>query len=91
MSATKGNSMRGMRFWKMGLVILAVTFLAVYGYAEPTPEQTKEAQALITQFTHPEFAVRQKAVEQLIKMGPNVLPLIKKTLAQTEDEEVQLR
>ena len=91
MSATKGNNMRCTSFCRMGLVILTVTFLAVYGYAELTPNQTKQAQALIKQFTHAEFAVRQKAVEQLIQMGPAVLPLIRKTLAETDDEEVKLR
>ena len=56
-----------------------------------TPEQVKEAQTLIGQFRSPEFAVRQTAVEELVKMGPGVLPLIRKTLAETKDDEVKLR
>ena len=60
-------------------------------HAELTPEQTKAAQGLIAQFTAPEFAVRQQAVEKLIALGPDVLPLVRKTLAETKDAEVKLR
>ena len=52
------------------LTVLALMALLGVAQSDPTPEQTKEAQALIAQFTSPEFAVRQKAVEELIKMGP---------------------
>jgi len=56
-----------------------------------TPEELKRALKLIAQFTDRGFAVRQKAVEELIRMGPKVLPLIRKTLAETDDGEVRLR
>ena len=58
---------------------------------ELTPEQTKEAQTLIAQFSAKEFAVRQAAVEKLVALGPDVLPLVKKTLTETQDAEVKLR
>lgn len=59
--------------------------------ADLTREQTKEAEALIKQFSAREFAVRQNAVEELVKMGPGVLPLVRKALAETKDAEVKLR
>jgi len=60
-------------------------------FAELTPEQAKQAEALIKQFSARQFAVRQQAVEELIEMGPDVLPLVRKTLAETDDAEVKLR
>ncbi len=69
------------------LLLLSVSLAS----ADLTPEQLVKAQALIEQFTNPEFAVRQEAVEKLIKMGPAVLPFIKKTLAETEDKVVKQR
>jgi len=56
-----------------------------------TAEQREHAEALIQQFEAREFTVRQQAVEELIQMGPAVLPLIRKTLAETKDAEVKLR
>ena len=64
------------------MAVLTTAFLVSSLRADLTPEQTKHAEALIAQFTSPEFAVRQKAVEELIKMGPDVLPLGKKTLTE---------
>ena len=76
----------------VGLVaVLIVAALASSLRPELTPDQSKHVLALVAQFTSPEFAVRQKAVEELIKMGPAVLPLIRKTLAETKDDEVKLR
>ena len=75
-----------LRMWRLVLAGLAVMIsFAGSADADLTPEQTKTAQVLIAQFTRPEFAVRQKAVEELIKLGRDVLPLIRKTLAETED------
>ena len=59
--------------------------------AELTPEQTSQAEALVQQFSAREFAARQKAVEELLHMGRDVLPLVRKTLAETKDAEVKLR
>ena len=73
------------------VMALAVIFWTPSVSADLTPDQVKQAQALIAQFTSPEFAVRQKAVEELIKMGPAVLPLVQKALAETKDDEVKLR
>jgi len=74
----------------VGLTILLSGFCGV-ALAQLTPEQQKQAEALIEQFSAREFAVRQKAVEQLIQMGPGVLPLVQKTFAETKDAEVKLR
>jgi len=56
-----------------------------------TPEQEKTARALITQFADRRFAVRQQAVDKLVAMGPDVIPVVQKTLADTTDAEVKLR
>ena len=75
-----------------GLAATVVVLLCtVSAWGELTAEQSKQAQVLIAQFTSPEFAARQKAVEELLKMGPAVLPLVRKTLAETKDDEVKLR
>ena len=59
--------------------------------ADLTPEQTGQAKVLIAQFTAKEFAKRRKAGEELVKMGPDILPLVRKALAETKDNEVKLR
>ena len=56
-----------------------------------TPEERQRAESLIQQFSAREFAVRQQAVEKLVEMGPAVLPMTRKTLAETKDNEVKLR
>ena len=74
------------------IVLLTATMvLSRPAPADLTPEQTKQAEALIKQFTAREFALRQQAVQKLIQMGPDVLPLLRKTLAETGDAEVKLR
>ncbi len=78
-------------YWRIPLSILVVSVVAASAVADLTPDQKSAAQALIAQFTAPEFAVRQRAVEKLIQMGPLVVPLIKATLAETRDNEVKTR
>ena len=73
------------------VVLLAGMLLVGAVYGDLTPEQTKQAEELIKQFSSRKFSVRQKAVDELIKMGPDVLPLMKKTLARTKDGEGKLR
>ena len=75
-------------------IICAAALLAALvpsARAELTPQQVKTANALIAQFSDRQFVVRQKAVAKLVDMGPDVLPLIRKTLAGTDDNEVKLR
>jgi len=60
-------------------------------HAELTPEQEKTARECIALFTVREFNVRQGAVERLVRLGPDVVPMIKKALAETADNEVKLR
>ncbi len=79
-------------FLKAQSLCLALSFaLAADAPAALTPEQQAEAQALIAQFTAAEFAVRQQAVEKLIAMGPDVVPLVRKALDETKDAEAKLR
>ena len=75
------------------LVVLVVLLMVPGGHARAdlTPEQTQQAETLIAQFRAPEFAVRQQAVKALVAMGLDVLPLVRKTLAETKDAEVKLR
>ena len=74
-------------------VIASILLIALgaMASADLTPEQTKEAEALIAQFAARESAARQKAVQELIRMGPDVLPLVKAVLDRTDDPEVRLR
>jgi len=72
-------------------VVVMVASLMGAARAELTPEQAKTAERLIREFSAREFAVRHEAVEKLIAMGPDVLPLIRKALAGTQDGEVKLR
>lgn len=74
----------------MAMVVVMGMLCAEAG-GELTPEQITQAKALIQQFTSPEFATRQQAVEKLIGMGPDVVLLVKKTLADATDAEVKLR
>ncbi len=67
------------------------TYIEDSGLPKLAPEQIKEAQALLEQFKHPEFAPRQAAVNKLAAMGPGVLTLVKTALAETNDQEVKLR
>ncbi len=75
----------------LGLSAVLVLSVAAVSSAELTPEQAKQAGELLRDFTAKEFAARQAAVEKLIAMGPDVLPLVKKALAETADAEVKLR
>jgi len=57
-----------------GIFLISVSAPAL---AELTPGQKLAAEALIKQFESRQFAKRQKAVDDLVKMGPEVLPLIR--------------
>ena len=59
--------------------------------AELSPERRQAAEGLLRQFSAVEFETRQKAVDALVAMGPDVVPLVKKALAETADNEVKLR
>ncbi|HUW55344.1 MAG TPA: hypothetical protein VMZ92_01815 [Planctomycetota bacterium] len=64
---------------------------SVEAHAELTPDQAKTAEACIAAFSSREFRERQQAVEKLVALGPDVVGMIKKTLAETQDNEVKLR
>lgn len=74
----------------LSLALLGLAF-APAARAELTPAQQKEAQEFLAQFTAKDFEVRTRAVDRLVDLGPDVLPLIRRTLAETADAEVKLR
>ena len=75
-----------------GAVVLAAPVVFCrHAPAELTPVQQVLAEKLLRDFTAPEFAVRQQAVDRLIAMGPDVRLLVEKTLAETRDAEVKMR
>ena len=59
--------------------------------ADLAPEQKAAAESAMGDFTAVEFAARQQAVEKLVAMGPDVVPLVRKLFAETTDNEVKLR
>jgi hypothetical protein len=69
----------------------AVLWLAPRGEAALAGDQVKQVEALIRQFAAKEFDTRQRAVEKLVELGPDVVPLVKAALASTTDKEVKLR
>jgi len=73
------------------VLVVVQAGLASAAFCELTPDQSKQAEAFIAQFSAKEFAARQAAVEKLIALGPDVVPLIRKTLAETKDAEVKMR
>jgi len=79
------------RMTGMLVVCGVVLWLCASVGAELTPGQKLAAEALIKQFSAREFTVRQQAVDRLIALGPDVVPLVQKTLAETYDAEVKLR
>jgi hypothetical protein len=79
-----------MRRCAVGLITALVVLLAgSSGFGELTPEQKKTAEALIAKFSDDDVKVREKAVEDLAKMGPEVVPLIRKSAESADDEEVR--
>lgn len=76
-----------------GVVVVVVVLGAAFGRcaADLSPGQKLAVEALIKQFGAREFTRRHKAVERLIEIGPDVVPLVKKAAAETTDNEVKLR
>ena len=73
------------------VVACAAAAWCVPSQAALTAGQKMAAEALIKQFSAPEFETRQKAVDRLVELGVDVIPLVKKALAETLDNEVKLR
>lgn len=78
------------------IAVIAVVLAVFAGFfaqakADLTPGQKKAAEFLIEQFSSRRFAARQQAVEKLVALGADVVPLIRKALAETADNEVKLR
>ncbi|HUV39932.1 MAG TPA: hypothetical protein VMY39_09980, partial [Planctomycetota bacterium] len=73
------------------LVFIVAASAAVPARAELTPDETQKARALVVKLSDRRFEVRQQAVEQLVAMGPGVVPLIQERLEKTGNAEVKLR
>lgn len=79
------------RLLTLGAALLVGMLLVGAVHAKLSPAQKRTAQDCLKQFDAREFAARQQAVEKLVAMGPDVLPMVKKSLAKTTDNEVKLR
>ena len=77
------------------LTLITAVLLALSGVASAQDELTAgeklAIESIIKQFSLRSFAARQKATERLIEMGPKVVPVVQKSLAETNDNEVKLR
>ena len=81
---------------KRRTILLAVLLALLMGLSVPASAalsagQKLAAEALIKQFSHRDFAVREQAVTRLVALGVDVVPVVKKALAETTDNEVKLR
>lgn len=81
---------------KRRTILLAVVLAALMGLSVPASAalsagQKLAAEALVKQFSHRDFAVREQAVNRLVALGVDVVPVVKKALAETTDNEVKLR
>ena len=76
---------------RAALVVMCLALLVPAASAALTAAQKMAVESFIKQFSAPEFDARQKAVDALVAMGPDVIPLVKKALADTVDNEVKLR
>ena len=72
-------------------ILVTVGICAGALHAALTPEQEAAARIQMALFTSRQFKVRQEAVEKLVALGPDVVPLVKGKLAETEDREVKMR
>ncbi len=71
----------------------AVVALALVGHvsAEPTPPRAREAQRLIKQLGAAEFQDREAATQKLMEMGVDIIPVLERSLEQTQNAEVKTR
>ena len=80
---------------RRNLLVVALLILTAFGastaWAELTPEKVKAAEVLIKQLSVDEFMVRQQALEKLVELGPEVMDLLKKAMAENDDPELELR
>lgn len=60
--------------------------------AQDQPAQdTDKVQNLVKKLGHEDFKVREEAQKELEKMGPEILPRLKKALKETDDPEIRTR
>ena len=79
------------RLTRVALAVLLIASSSAPVFAALSAGQKMAAEVWIKQFAAAEFDVRQKAVDNLIGLGPDVVPVIQKALAETLDNEVKLR
>ena len=68
------------RSWKVIVAVGALLVLGWTAWGALTPGQELAAKTLIKQLTDPEFNMREAAVQKLVALGPDVLPLVKPLL-----------
>jgi hypothetical protein len=68
-----------------------VTFLKDNLKAEAIPMDAQRIGQLIKELDDDTFAVREKATQELIKMGPGALPLLDKEMSKVASVEVRMR
>ena len=76
---------------RIPICLLLAALIPAAADAALAPEQKAAAEGFIRQFSAPEFEARQKAVDGLVALGADVVPLVLETLAATPDNEVKLR
>ncbi len=79
------------RLMLVSLALLLAAAMSAPASAALSAGQRMAVDALIKQFSAADFDQRQKAVDRLIEIGPDVAPAVRKALADTQDNEVKLR
>jgi hypothetical protein len=72
-------------------LVLAAAAMAVVARGELAPEEKARIEALIGQMGDNAFAVREEATRQLIALGADVLPMVRKKFEETDDPELSMR
>ena len=73
------------------IVFVMSCVMASRAFCELSPEEKAQIDALIQRMGDRDFAVREEATKKLIEMGPDVLPIVRKTFQTTDDPEIKLR
>ena len=77
--------------WILAAALLAAATSPGPARAQDASDATRQAEALIRALAADTSAEREQATQKLIEMGPDVIGLVAKTLASTDDPEVKLR
>ncbi len=77
-------------------LVISAAFAAAVAFsgaasADMSAQDRALADSAVLNFGAPEFQTRQAAVEQLVRLGPDVAPIVRKLYGETTDAEVKLR